>query len=136
VPEENKELLMRYRLEQAHECLNAAMLLINAASFKDATNRSYYCLFHAMRALLAMEGFDSKKHSGIIAAFRQKYIKSGIFPVEFSDIINGAFEARGSSDYEDFFVISKEDVVHLFENAKEFLAAVEAYLKSLSKNSQ
>ena len=121
---------MRYRLEQAQKCLDVASLLVYAESYKDAANRSYFCIFHAMRALLALDSIDAKKHSGIISFFRQKYIKTGIFSVEFSDIINGAFEARGNSDYQDFFVISKADVVTQIENAKTFLAAVEAYISS------
>ena len=47
-------------------------------------NRSYYAVFAAMRAVLALQGFDSKKHSGIIAEFRREYIKSGLLPKELS----------------------------------------------------
>jgi hypothetical protein len=39
-------------------------------SFETAANRSYYCIFNAMRAVLSLDRFDSKKHSGIIDAFR------------------------------------------------------------------
>jgi len=81
--------------------------------------------------VLAAEGFDSKKHSGVMAAFRQRYIKTGIFPTEFSNVIGDAFIIRGRSDYEDFYVISKEEVIKQLENARTFLAAVEAYLNTL-----
>ena len=64
-----------------------------------------------MRAVLALDKLDSKKHSGIIAAFRQKYIKTGIFPEKYSDIIRDAYNMRNSSDYEDFFVVTKDDVL-------------------------
>ena len=37
--------------------------------------------------MLVFDNFDSSKHSGIIAEFRRKYIKSGIFPVEMSKMI-------------------------------------------------
>jgi uncharacterized protein (UPF0332 family) len=84
-----------------------------------------------MRAVLATDCFDSKKHSGIIATFRQKYIKTGIFPSEFSDVIRKAFENRGNSDYDDFFVISKEETSEQVESAATFLTAVETYIKML-----
>jgi uncharacterized protein (UPF0332 family) len=122
---------MQYRLEQARECLVVSERDLNAESFKAAANRSYYCIFHSMRSVLAQDSFDSKKHTGVISAFRQKYIKPGVFPVELSDIIRDAFNIRGKSDYEDFFVISKEDVVQQIENARVFLEAVEAYINSL-----
>jgi len=118
-------------MKQAHECLSASERDINANAYRSAASRSYYAIFHAMRAVLAIDCFDSKKHSGIITAFRQRYIKEGIFPVEFSDIIKIAFENRGKGDYDDFFVISEEEVIEQIENVKTFLTAVENYIKTL-----
>jgi uncharacterized protein (UPF0332 family) len=82
-----------------------------------------------MRAILAIEGFDSKKHSGIISAFRQRYIKTGVFPSELSDVIQDAFDLRSDSDYEDFYIISKDNVLKQTENAKVFLSLLESYIK-------
>ena len=87
-----------------------------------------------MRAVLAFDRFESKKHSGVISAFRKDYIKTGIFPVELSDIIEDAFEIRNDSDYDDFYVISKNDVATQIENAKTFLTAVEEYITSKTQN--
>jgi len=128
---ENIAALIRYRVEQARECLESAIRESDSGVFKSAANRSYYCIFHAMRAVLALEQFDSNKHSGVISTFRQRYIKTGLFKTELSDIIQSSFHNRGKSDYEDFFVISKEETAQQIENAKTFLAAVEAYIKTL-----
>jgi len=130
VPEEKITIIAKYRLEQARECLNDALLSINAGSYKNAANRSYYCIFHSMRAVLALEKFDSKKHSGIIDEFRLKYIKTEIFPKEFSNIIRDAFTVRNKSDYDDFYLISKSDVIDQTENATVFLTAVETYIRA------
>jgi len=128
---DNRAVLIHLRFEQAQKCLEAALLLKNAEAYKDAANRSYYSIFHAMRAVLASDCFDSKKHSGIISEFRRRYIKPGVFSKIFSDIIDDAFEVRNNSDYNDFYVVSKEDVIHQTENAKIFLIAVEEYIKTL-----
>ena len=122
--------LVNYRIEQARECLFSAEAVLEI-SLKNAVNRSYYCIFHAMRAVLALDKFDSKKHSGIISNFRQNYIKSNKFDAFFSDIIGNAFEIRNVSDYEDFYVVSKSEVLQQIENAKLFLEAVENYIKNL-----
>ena len=121
---------VKYRVEKAQACLRSALREFDAGEFFASTNRSYYCIFHAMRAVLVLDSFDTKKHSGIISAFRQRYIKTAVFPVEFSRIIEDAFDARNHSDYEDFFIISKNEVAEQIENAKIFLAAVEAYLSA------
>jgi len=128
MPDKNKKALAAYRLKTASECLVTAGNNMAASDYKAAANRSYYCIFSAIRAVLALDGFDSKKHSGIISEFRRGYIKTGAFPIEFSDMIKEAFNARGKSDYDDFFVISKTEVMEQIENARVFLAAVEEYL--------
>ena len=84
-----------------------------------------------MRSVLAFDGFDSKKHSGIIAEFQRLYIKNGVFDKEMSVIIKKLLQARTSSDYDDFFAISKEDTINQFYDAQQFVAAVEAYLNQI-----
>lgn len=47
--------------------------------YDTAANRSYYAIFHAARVVLALDGQDYKKHSGVISNFQKNYIKTGIF---------------------------------------------------------
>ena len=61
-----------------------------------------------------------------LAAFR----KPGVFPTEFSEIIKNAFEVRTDSDYQEFYIVSKEKVTAQIENAKTFLEAVEKYINA------
>ncbi len=124
---ENIEL-SKYRIEQARQCIKSAKALVEIDDYKGAANRSYYALFHAMRSVLALEGKDFSKHSGVSAYFRKEYIKTGIFAVEFSSIISMAFEIRSNSDYDDFYVISMEEVNEQIEDAIRFCDAVELYL--------
>ena len=84
-----------------------------------------------MRAVLAYDGFDSKKHSGIIAEFRRLYIKTGIFEGAMSDTIRSLFDLRTDSDYNDFFVASKADVAEQLKNAEFFLDRIREYLATL-----
>ena len=66
--------------------------MYEAGRYKNALNRAYYSIFHGMRAVNALDGFDSSKHSGVIAHFNQNYVKEGIFPKETSKIIRLASE--------------------------------------------
>ena len=116
------------RYEHALEDLKAAELLLEKEQYKSAVNRSYYSIFHAIRAVLVYDDIDSKKHSGIISSFQRLYIKTGIFNKEFSKIITDSFEIRSDSDYDDFYVISKEDVINQVSNAKKFLLAIKSFL--------
>ena len=81
-----------------------------------------------MRAVLAYDRFDSKKHSGVIAEFRRLYVKTGVFNIETSDIVSNLFDIRTNSDYDDFFIVSKEDVEEQVANAEKFVVEIKQYL--------
>lgn len=125
---EEKKALSSVRLEHAEECLAAAKSLLASGNYKSAANRSCYTVFHSMRAVLAYDEIDMKKHSGIIAEFRRLYIKTGTFSNELSKIISVLFDVRTESDYDDFFIISKEDVAEQVRNAQFFLDRIKEYL--------
>ncbi len=120
--------LSKYRLEQAESCIKSAQALVGIDDYKGGANRAYYAIFHCIRSILALDEKDFAKHSGVSSYFRKEYIKTGIFDVEYSDIIKEAFDVRSDSDYDDFFVLSKEDVLNQIENAKKFYTEVKQYL--------
>lgn len=123
--------LIDLRLEKARECLKDAESLLAIDSFASSANRSYYCIYHSIHIALLTIGFSSSKHTGNIAEFRRVFVKTGVFSDTFSDIIGDAFKVRTKSDYDIHYVVSKSEVTTQLENAKTFLAAVEAYIKTL-----
>ena len=131
---ERKKEYASYRLARAREEYETAVILFDTGHFRAANNRAYYSIFHAMRAVLAFDGYDSKKHSGIIAVFRKDYIKTGIFDIYLSDIIGSASEIRNASDYDDMFIADKTETAEQIRNAKEFLNKIGSYVeKQLEK---
>ncbi len=96
-------------MERAKELIDDAKQLYKSGSYKSSNNRAYYAIFHAMRAVLALEEVDFKKHSGVIQYFQREYIKTGIFEKAYSHIIISASEIRNASDYDDFLLASKEE---------------------------
>ena len=118
----------KYRMERAREDLDAAHLLFNAGNYRIANNRAYYAIFHAMRAVLVFDNFDSSKHSGVIAEFRRRYIKEGIFPTEMSKMIGSAFTIRNASDYDDMFIASKNDTEEQINNAEYVYKGINEYI--------
>ena len=76
--------LSNHRIEKAKELLEQAELLFNDKRFDGSINRSYYAIFNAIRALLAVVKLDSRKHSGVISYFDRYFVKTGIFDKYFS----------------------------------------------------
>ena len=127
---EEKIALSKIRLDNAKERIAFADEILAIGDYKTVANRSYYAVFSAMRAVLALDGIDSKKHSGIIAEFRKNYLKTEILPKTLSPMIDALVEIRQGSDYDDFYVVSKEEVCEQLENAKVFVSEVENFLKT------
>lgn len=59
---ENLLDLSAYRLEKAGNDLESSIILPENGKLAQSANRSYYAIFHAVRALLALDKFDSKKY--------------------------------------------------------------------------
>lgn len=121
--------LSRYRMNRAKEDLEAAVSNHEAGFYKVAVNRSYYAIFHAIRAVNILDGFDASKHSSVIAHFNQFYIHEGKFDRNTYKLIDSAYRIREKCDYSDFFIASKEDSENQIVNAREFVARVEMFLK-------
>lgn len=126
---DNRQDLMQYRLDMAKERLESAKLLLDHGSYKDSIGRSYYAIFTAVRALLALDGVDFSKHAGVIAYFQREYIKTGIFEKRYSKYISQAFQIRNNTDYADFYIVSKDDAVEQYERAQEFFEVIKNYLQ-------
>lgn len=69
-----------------------------------------------------------KKHSGVIAEFRKNYLKTEILPKDLSLTIDELVEVRQGSDYDDFYIISKNEVEQQLLNAEIFVNEIEKYL--------
>ena len=114
--------LCRYRLSKAESFLHDAEETLKLGMYENAANRSYYAIFHSIRAVLALDETDFSKHSGVISYFQLNYIKTGLLPVEL-------FSLRTESDYRDFFIISKDDVVRQVSEARFFFETIQQHVE-------
>lgn len=123
--------LIRYRLISAKEKLASAKLLLDAGLYKDSVGRSYYSIFSSMRAVLAIRQVDFSKHAGVISYFQKEYIKTNIFDKKYSKYIQQAFQIRNGCDYDDFFIVSRQDAEEQYQRAEEILRVVQEYITTL-----
>ena len=127
---DHKKELMRYRLQTAKERLSAAKSLLQEKCYKDSVNRSYYAMFTAIRAILALDGQDFSKHAGVISYFQREYVKTGKFDKKHSNYISQAFQIRNNADYADFFLVSENDAREQYERAMELITEIEKYVNT------
>ena len=119
--------LCQYRLARAKEDLLAAENNHQAGFYKAAINRSYYAIFHSIRAVNILNNFDASKHSSVIAHFNQFYVHTGEFDRDIYKLIDSAYRIREKCDYSDFFIASKDDSEIQLKHAHDFVNSVEMY---------
>lgn len=125
---ETVELSLR-QLKRAADITGFIPAYIDIGDYNGAVNRAYYAVFHAIKAVELLDNYDSKKHSGLIARFRQEYIKTGIIDVKYSDMIQDLSQFRNDSDYNILAVITLSDAQEQYANAKDFVSMIDDYIK-------
>lgn len=123
---------MRYRLSMAKERLDSSKLLLEHASYKDSIGRSYYAMFIAVRAILALDGVDFKKYAGVIFEVQREYVKTKIFDVKYSKYLSQAFQIRNNTETIRTTQISlscqRGEAEEQYERAQDFYKAIAHYL--------
>lgn len=64
-----------------------------------------------------------------MANFNINYVKTEIFPRKLGKKIVESEEIRHASDYDDFYIATREEAEEQIETAKELVARVEAYVQ-------
>ena len=123
-PKENYRLY----IENAHEMMDVARSNLGNDFYSSACNRAYYAVFYAASALLYSKGKSYGKHSAVIAAFRQYFIKTGEFNKKWSDVYEYIMSSRHTGDYELSDHLEKEQVIDVVEQAQAFVEEVEKWL--------
>lgn len=127
--DENCINLAKYRIDTARETLNVAKECLENKHYKDSINRSYYASFYAARAILALERIDFKRHKDVIAYFNKNYVVTGIFEKDIGRKLARLQQKREQSDYDDFFIASKEEAQKQYNNAENIISAIIEYLR-------
>ena len=120
--------VIRHRLRVAREDLETANLTFAAGQYRAANNRAYYSIFHTVCAVLAKEGIAFKRHKDTLSYFNKKYIPEGVFPQDLGRKIVKAEEIRHASDYDTFYIASKEVTLQQIKTAEQLLTLAEEYL--------
>ncbi len=130
MPDKETVELSLSQLKRATDIIGFIPAYIDIGDYNGAVNRAYYAVFHSIKAVELLDNYDSKKHSGLIAHFRQEYIKTGIIDVKYSDMIQELSQFRNDSDYNILAVITLSDAQEQYGNAKEFVSMIDDYIRT------
>lgn len=126
--DERQKNLGQYRLQEAEDSLKAARYCLQENLYKDCINRSYYAAFYGVKAVLALGTVDFKRHKDVVAYFNQHYVASSIFSREIGRRLATLKQLREKSDYDDFYIASREQAERQLDSAGVIIKSICEYL--------
>lgn len=115
-------------VEKASTSLRAARLLAAESLFDIAVSRAYYAMFYVAQAFLLEDGLTFSRHSAVIAAFGQRFVKTGRIPAEYHRFLIEGMDSRNVGDYGLGVALSKEDAAKQIERGERFLSLAQKEL--------
>ncbi len=115
--------------ERAEQSNAAARQLASSGYHDFAASRAYYAAFYAAKAALLSDGVESSKHSAVVAAVHQRYVKAGRLDSEQGKALNWLFELRSVADYGGAAHVSGEQAQQAIEAAERFVEAMRLLLR-------
>lgn len=131
--QEYYDVLAKIRIDRAKELLNESVELLERNAYKSANNRAFYAIEKSVKALLALRQVDVTTHNGALKQFNFLFIYKGdgTFTTEDYQMIARAEQIRNASDYDDFYIASKEETKQQVENARSIVNKVSGYIETL-----
>ncbi|MBI3762574.1 MAG: mevalonate kinase [Chloroflexi bacterium] len=120
-------------MDYARRALRTARLAFDDGDWVAAINRAYYAIFYAANAALELEGLERSKHSHVLSLLRQRYVKTGMVEVEYSDIYGQAFAARNESDYERTKFPETQEAEKAIDGAGRFVQRIDKLLSEINE---
>ena len=115
----NREVQQRF--EKAAECIDDAEFLLESKRYASVVNRAYYAMFHAATAVLLTKDVIRGSHSGVISAFGQFFVATGIVHALHHQHLREAFDLRQESDYEAHVEVSEAEAGNMLHRAMDFV---------------
>ncbi|MBI5715361.1 MAG: HEPN domain-containing protein [Chloroflexi bacterium] len=116
-------------IELARNAAHSAERNFDEDEYYTSFNRSYYAVFYAANAMLATQGLQRSKHSGVKSVFREKFIKTNLIEKKYSEDYEEVMKKREDSDYEVTFEPTEVEARDCVERSKRFVERIEKYLK-------
>lgn len=129
VSEKDREILITYRAEQAHDAIEEVEFLIKNNRLKLAVNRIYYGMFYILNVLALKNKYNTSKHHQLIGWFNKNFIKDKKIDRKYGEIVRNAFDSRSESDYGVMVAYKKEDVEKMLSDMKDFISTIENYIE-------
>lgn len=115
-------------LEKSDKNMEQARRTADLGYWDLVANRLYYAVFHAVNAMLLIDGIQTGTHKGTSIQFGKSYVLTGVFTRK-DGILYGQLQTmREKADYQNVFTLEEEDGRNLIEAADELRKRIRDYV--------
>ena len=126
---ESKSEIAEAYLNEAVKKLEKSKKLLDDHYTDEAARAAYYSMYHAAKALLALENIEPKTHHGVISELQRLYVKTGKLDQSFASAMARDLQVRIRADYEIMVEVTKEMAEESVIDAKNLLNEAKRILK-------
>jgi uncharacterized protein (UPF0332 family) len=123
---------IRRLMRLADQAVVTAQTNLDSEDYRAAANRAYYAIFYAASAVLLTLGIERRRHSGVISAFREHFVRPGIIEAEFSGIYGESLVVREDADYAIEVTVGSDTVGPGLRQARRFVRRMHEHLDKSS----
>ena len=116
-------------IKKARRYMKSAQMLLDDGDFDSAVSRIYYAMFFCAEAALLTKTLSFSSHKGVISAFGEYFIKTGIFDKKLGRELNRAFEKRQISDYGYNSAIGHDEAQQMLHSGFDFVNSIADWLR-------
>lgn len=114
-----RELAARLLLEKSDKNMEQAIRTADLGYWDLVANRLYYAVFHAVNALLLLDGIKTGTHKGTSIQFGKSYVLTGQFSRQDGILYSQLQTMREKADYQNIFTLEETEGRELIESAEE-----------------
>ncbi len=131
---EQREITATLLLEKSQRNMEQALRNADMDYWDLVANRLYYAVFHAVTALMLLDGIKTATHKGTSAQFGQHYVLTGQFNREDGMLYSRLQTMREKADYQNTFSISPDKGRDLIDAARALQSRIMAAIDNRLSN--
>ena len=121
--DENKKFNIGLEVAEAEDRLANADVILGRGSAKTAATLACYGVFHYARALLLMEGLESRTHSGVVHLVNLHFVRTTKLSPELGKILGDLQRDRERAEYDAASVFTVDMADEAVQHAHTFASA-------------
>lgn len=123
-----KRIAIQLLIEKSDNNMEQAIKVADLGYWDLVANRTYYAVFHAISAMLFVDGISTGTHKGTSIQFGKYYVLTGIFSRQ-DGILYGQLQTmREKADYQNVFSLDEKVGRDLIQAANELRSRICEYV--------